>query len=54
MDQLETHRLIPPQTVVDRMRTFPMNEMGPRLMQAHDPDQPPEDEVNHDHAAPTT
>ncbi len=43
MNQIEECRLMPPQTVANRVRTFPVNEVGPRLMQDSDPIQQLED-----------
>jgi hypothetical protein len=37
MDQIEACQLMPPQTLADRMRTFPVNDVGSRLMQDSDP-----------------
>jgi hypothetical protein len=43
LDQIEEYRLMSPQTVADRMHTFPVNDVGPRLLQDSDPVQLLED-----------
>jgi hypothetical protein len=43
MDQIEADRLMPSETVANRMHTFPVNEVGPKLLQDSAPFQPLEE-----------